>query len=173
MRALLTLVLATSSRYLIPGLYRNSGKLLQRKYPLEVGNPMRKNLLLITIAALGSASIAAWQAPPWQAPATTAVATMAAPATIAEATNAIIRTAEHGTPGALQDEGSPDFNFSCPTNWLHGSPTTFTVKATGIHIRQTPASNGTVLYSIAKGASFKSRPELLIFVTGEVHVVHD
>lgn len=118
---------------------------------------MRKNLLLITIAALGSAaSIAVMTVPAMTASAMAAPA-MAAPATIAEATNAIIRTAEHGTPGALQDEASPDFNFSCPTNWLHGSPITYTVKTTGIHIRQTPASNGTVLYSIAKGASFRSK----------------
>lgn len=117
---------------------------------------MRKNPLLITIAALGSAaSIAAVTAPAMAAPAVTAPV-MRAPATIAVATNAILRAAEHGTPGALQDGASPDFNFSCPRAWLTGSPITYTVNTTGIHIRMTPASNGTVLYSIAKGASFRS-----------------
>lgn len=83
---------------------------------------MRKNRLLITVAALGSAaSIAALSAPVMAAPAAT-----------------------------------PDATFSCPINWLSGSPVTFTVKTTGIHIRNNPAPNATILYSIAKGASFRS-----------------
>ncbi|HEY2266852.1 MAG TPA: hypothetical protein VGI96_29815 [Streptosporangiaceae bacterium] len=82
-------------------------------------NSMRKNRLIITLAALGSAA---------------SMAGLAAPVMAA-----------------------PDTAFSCPTNdQFSGPPTTFTVKTTGIHIRKTPAPNGTVLYSIAKGASFRS-----------------
>ena len=58
---------------------------------------MRKNRLLITVAALGSAaSIAAMTAP-----------AMATPATTAIATSAVVRAAEHGTPGAVQDVTNP------------------------------------------------------------------
>ncbi len=102
---------------------------------------MRKNLILLTIATLCSAA---------------SIAAMAAPANSTIVSSAVVRAAEHGTPGALQDVTSPDYNFSCPISWLTGSPITYTVKTTGIHIRMTPASNGTVLYSIAKGASFRS-----------------
>jgi hypothetical protein len=96
-------------------------------------NSMRKNRLIITLAALGSAASLAGLAGP----------VMAAPAT---------------TSGAVQKAVNPDTAFSCPTNddFISGPPTTFTVKTTGIHIRKTPAPNGTVLYSIAKGASFRS-----------------
>jgi hypothetical protein len=93
---------------------------------------MRKNRLIITLATLGSAASMAGLAGP----------VMAAPAT---------------TSGAVQKAVNPDIAFSCPTNdYYSGPPTTFTVKTTGIHIRKTPAPNGTVLYSIAKGASFRS-----------------
>src|SRR5436190_23100821 len=85
-------------------------------------NSMRKNRLLITVAALGTAA---------------SVAGLAAPVMAAPAIN-------------------PDVAFSCPTNWLSGSPVTFTVKTTGIHIRNNPAPNATILYPIAKGASFRS-----------------
>jgi hypothetical protein len=107
---------------------------------------MRKNRLLITVAALGSAATIAAMAAP-------AIAT---PATAAIATSAVVRAAAHGTPGAVQDVTNPDFNFSCPIDWLSGSPVTYTVKTTGIHIRNNPAPNATILYSIAKGASFRS-----------------
>jgi hypothetical protein len=94
-------------------------------------NSMRKNRLIITVAALGSAaSIAGMAAPAMAAPATTAIAARAV-------TN-------------------PDVISGCPNNnWLT-SPGTYTVKTTGIHIRNSPASNGTILFSIAKGASFKT-----------------
>lgn len=95
---------------------------------------MRKNRLLVTVAALGSAaSIAGLAAPALAAPATTAIAAR-----------------------AVQDVANPDVISGCPnTNWLV-SPHTYTVKATGIHIRNSPAPNGTILFSIAKGASFRT-----------------
>jgi hypothetical protein len=92
---------------------------------------MRKNRLLITVAALGSAA---------------SIAGMAAPAMAAPATTAI----------AVQSATNPDVITGCPNNKWLTTPHTYSVKTTGIHIRNSPAPNGTILFSIAKGASFRT-----------------
>jgi uncharacterized protein (DUF2141 family) len=92
---------------------------------------MRKYRLFTAVLALGAAA---------------GLAAAAAPAASAAPVTARHASARQGVV--------PAFNFSCPNAWTTPSPFTKVVNATGIHIRNNP--QGSVLYSIAKGAHFES-----------------